>query len=498
MWKIITLNPLFSCLFSILLVVHTQYRPFVRVNKRHNTLHNADFFALATSFVTLTAGIYLFQTVGTNTGFQIFLQFVVVGANVLFLVMSIFWYLTLRLFDMGNALSDSDENKEFKARFVLCLQKLLPDWREESIKEEMDEAEKFEHRAMGRADLIKMLAAKKVARKWITKTKLNKLAKEATAVEELYERDQVKLAKRMHSLKVKAKSRLEARKLGRRTSVSGKSTSESVSKTDEGNKEEKETEQSTTKIEKATLLSVGDSKSASTEPERAVTKRSPPPPPPPRKTPRKSPRKSPRKLPGTTNKSSVSSPSSSDGVGDAMSVASLGTPNFKTARSNGNLAGTPQFEATSGKKKMEHKGSNGSSKKSSGSSSSKDEPKIKYFKVVRGLKLSKLGFRLRAPTAKTGGYCWVSNVDLSGPSALSGVRENDRLVLVGSKTTKGMGEKDIVGLLKQTKKPFELGFQAKARRNTAAWQEQHFHVSELLAKKNSKLKKKEQEDKEFS
>ena len=389
-----------QALNAILLIVHTQFRPFVRVNKNHNTLHNADFFALATSFLTLTAGIYLFQTVGANTGFQIFLQIVVVGANVLFMVMAIFWYMTLRLFDMGSALSESTENKEFKARFVLCLQRILPDWREQSIRDELTEAVKIEHQAMGRADLLQMLKAKKVAKLWIQKTKLKKIQNEATAIEDQWTGDQKMKTKKMDLLKAKAKSRLEERKLNRvRTKAAG-SAAGSTPKPK--------------RLKSALPAPLTAAEHPNVGGEKLPTPTPPPPPKPPPKP--------------TRLNSRLPSPL---------------TPEFKTARSTGNLVGTPKFETKSGRKKKKQK---------------IKKMEIVPYEITHGMKLSKLNFRLREKK-KAEGFCWVSNCH-----DIAGVSDNDWLVEVNHQSTKGMGVKEIIDLLRKTSKPFTLGFYRNKRK----------------------------------
>jgi len=86
---------------------------------------------------------------------------------------------------------------------------------------------------MGRADLIQLLSAKKVARKWITKVRLGRLEKQAKAIQEEYSDNQDMKAKKINSLKRHAHNRLEKRK-ERRASVGSTATkmSEKSEKTD--------------------------------------------------------------------------------------------------------------------------------------------------------------------------------------------------------------------------------------------------------------------------
>ena len=109
---------------GMLLFLHVAYRPFVRINNKHDTLHNADLFALLTAFVTMSAGIYLFQTSGDGTGFQVFLQFVVITANIAYLVFAIWWWLALKLVDLGNLVEHKQStNNACLAHSVLFLQR---------------------------------------------------------------------------------------------------------------------------------------------------------------------------------------------------------------------------------------------------------------------------------------------------------------------------------------------------------------------------------------
>ena len=465
-----------QALNAILLIVHTQFRPFERVNKQHDTLHNADFFALSTSFITLTSGIYLFQSVGSNNGFQIFLQIVVVGANVLFMFMAVYWYLTLRLFDMGNALANEETNKEFTARFVLCLQRYLPDWREQSIKDEMEEADRLEHQAMGRANLIHLLTAKKVAAKWISKTKLHKIKKEARALEESYEEDHSMLVKRLESLKNKAHGRLDKRIQIRRASMSNLTTppmKTKIAATEAG--------------ESSVIAAV------------AVVGGAPPPPPRGSSGRGSSGRGRGRRWRGERGRGGSRRGRGERGRGGQKKSsrrASVGdTPMSRPMPPAPVVNETPKFQTVSSEGKMhfndpkctetgkEAKQTKPSSSSSPAAVASVPPRKTTYMKVIKGMKVKGLGFRLRPPNSKTEGHCWVSNLDFSSPAAQAGVRENDMVVMVGDISMHGMVQTEVVDALRRTKKPFEIAFQSyKKRRDTNAWRESHYHITELKEK----------------
>ena len=82
---------------AMLLILHTHFEPFVPVTKNRNPLHQGDFFALVTAFLTLTAGIYLFQNVGESKGFQTFLVIIVITSNFMYISVTGYWYVNFFL-----------------------------------------------------------------------------------------------------------------------------------------------------------------------------------------------------------------------------------------------------------------------------------------------------------------------------------------------------------------------------------------------------------------
>ena len=80
------------------------------------------------------------------------------------------------------------------------------------------------------------------------------------------------------------------------------------------------------------------------------------------------------------------------------------------------------------------------------------------YEITHGMKLSKLNFRLREKK-KADGFCWVSNCH-----DIAGVSDNDWLVEVNHQSTKGMGVRAIITLLRKTSKPFTLGFYRNKRK----------------------------------
>jgi hypothetical protein len=205
---------------GVLLFMHVAYRPFVRINTKHDTLHNADLFALLTAFVTMSSGIYLFQTSGDGGGFQVFLQIVVVTANVVYMALGIWWWWILKLIDLGNSLEHEDnKNHACMARSVLCLQKILPDWRDQTVDEEIRQSEEAELKAMGRTNLAELLKAKRVAHNWLLKAKAGKIKREAMSVQEAFAENQKKKSEVLKTRQQVAHARLLQRQTARHIKV---------------------------------------------------------------------------------------------------------------------------------------------------------------------------------------------------------------------------------------------------------------------------------------
>ena len=126
----------------------------------------------------MSAGIYLFQTVGDGSAFQTFLEIVVISCNVVYLAMAVWWWLTLKLIDLGNQLThNQDKNHSCTAHAVLCMQKCLPDWREQTLREEIRESENHEVKALGQANILELLKAKKIAHKWLIKSREGRISR---------------------------------------------------------------------------------------------------------------------------------------------------------------------------------------------------------------------------------------------------------------------------------------------------------------------------------
>jgi hypothetical protein len=205
-----------QALTAILLLIHTHFEPFVPVTKHRNPLHHGDFFALVTAFLTLTAGIYLFQNVGESKGFQTFLVIIVLGVNICYVCVTIYWYIALRLVDMENSLVDTDENQVFTARLVMFLQKCFPDWRNEANLEEIEETNRIQRTLVHNVNVKHVLAVKRIAQKWRAKSLKHAFEREANELETAYQGDQLKLVQKLERLRqasaIQIKERINKRK----------------------------------------------------------------------------------------------------------------------------------------------------------------------------------------------------------------------------------------------------------------------------------------------
>ena len=202
---------------AMLLLLHTHFEPFVPVTKNRNPLHHGDFFALVTAFLTLTAGIYLFQNVGNNIGFQTFLTVVVIGINVSYVSVTCYWYVALRLVDMENNLVEADENQACNAWLVMHLQRCLPDWRAKANLEEIEETNRIERNLVHNVDVERVLRVKHIAQRWRMKSKTHAFESEARKLEEQFAGNQLKLVQKLERLRrqsqLQIQDRIKKRKL---------------------------------------------------------------------------------------------------------------------------------------------------------------------------------------------------------------------------------------------------------------------------------------------
>ena len=234
------------------LVLHLHVAPYIHVTPSHDTLQNAETFALSVSFITLVFGMLMFEnSLGgsiKNETAQTALTFAVIFINAAFIFAAFYWWLTLKLMDLENVL----EHKTTRQHAVTCcamfLKRFVPDWEKEGqeleIKREQAEAvddlrhtnfdkllrvqkvasslvQKFRARKMRSKDPTKVIPVANetvgmadIAAKFSKKT----LDQMAASVEEKSEEAAKKFLAQMEGRVAKAHERLEARKR-RRSSV---------------------------------------------------------------------------------------------------------------------------------------------------------------------------------------------------------------------------------------------------------------------------------------
>ena len=179
-----------------------------------------DFLALITAFLTLTSGIYLFQNVGESVPFQQFLTFVIISTNVAYMLAVAYWYLALRLVDMENELLqlDGDESGTMVAWLVMLLQKFVPDWRRDALKEELAEASTAEKLVVHNVNVNRVMRVKRIAQRWRARSQQHSFERQARELEKEHAAEQVRLVRKLEELRVKQKEKLERRRSSRRMS----------------------------------------------------------------------------------------------------------------------------------------------------------------------------------------------------------------------------------------------------------------------------------------
>jgi hypothetical protein len=233
------------------LVLHLHVAPYIHVTPNHDTLQNAETFALSVSFLTLVFGMLMFEnSLGgsiKNEAAQSALTFAVISINAAFIFAAFYWWLTLKLMDLENVL----EHKTTRQRAITCcamfLKRVVPDWEKEGqeleIKREQAEAvDDLRH-----TNFDKLLRVQKVAHSLVENFRARKLRSKdptkvipvannggdmasiaakmsrktldqmAASVEEKSEQAAKKFLAQMEGRVAKAHERLEARKRRRST-----------------------------------------------------------------------------------------------------------------------------------------------------------------------------------------------------------------------------------------------------------------------------------------
>ena len=210
-------------LIGLLLVLHTNYQPYVQVASRHDPLNHGEFFGLTAAFVTLTCGMYLFHYGSTSTGsFKITVSVVIILINVMFFINSIRVYAMLYLVDLEMEL-DRTKNKDVGNYVVaFCLQRCLPDWREESHNDLIASANEHKIRVAQFMSVDRLSRLKGFAKKWVVRTRASMESKKVDAIERNSDLSRIAFQSKLKTRLMQAHSRVQMRKLSRLESKGGK------------------------------------------------------------------------------------------------------------------------------------------------------------------------------------------------------------------------------------------------------------------------------------
>ena len=209
-------------LIGLLLVLQTSYQPYVKVATRHDPLNSGEFFGLMAAFVTLTCGMYLYHYGDSSSGtFKITVSVAVILINVLFFVLSIRWYTIVYLVDLEMTLDRDTKNKNISNSYLAyCLQKCLPDWREESHTDDIENAGLHRRRIAQLMSVDRLMRIHGFAKRWVERTRLSLEKKKVDAIERDSELMKEKFQKKLRGLSNSAHDRLELKlKIRRRSKV---------------------------------------------------------------------------------------------------------------------------------------------------------------------------------------------------------------------------------------------------------------------------------------
>jgi len=120
------------------LMLHLEFRPFVRVTDEHNALHYAEMWALATAFFTFWTGLMFFvidSKLGGDRVVLLFFTIVLIVVNSVYLLTAMRWFLILKLMDLADDIQieytkgATYEELAMKSRIVRWLKLIVPEWR---------------------------------------------------------------------------------------------------------------------------------------------------------------------------------------------------------------------------------------------------------------------------------------------------------------------------------------------------------------------------------
>jgi hypothetical protein len=170
-----------------MLVMHIAKRPYIEVTPQHDTLHNAETAALTVSFLTLGCGMEMHEKLEDPVAQQVVLILcttLVVVCNIIFICISIFWWLELKKMDLENLLEHSARQKKTVSRLVMWLQSFLPDWEGQGRDAELDRERVETENDMKELDLGLMFRVKRKAHKWVESFRERKRMRGTSVVSE--------------------------------------------------------------------------------------------------------------------------------------------------------------------------------------------------------------------------------------------------------------------------------------------------------------------------
>jgi hypothetical protein len=212
-------------LIGMLLVLQTNYNPYVKVATRHNPLNNGEMLGLGTLFLTLATGMYLHHyreteatgMVGREDMFTISASVLIIMVNVAFFVLTVRWYTVIYLVDVEMELERSAKKSVGNTYLAFCLQYFLPDWREESHIDIIQDDKAHKRRIAQLMSVDRMMRLQGFAQRWVHRTRERIDYRAATAIQrenavsrrELAGRTDRKLRRAHTKVMARVRSRIE-------------------------------------------------------------------------------------------------------------------------------------------------------------------------------------------------------------------------------------------------------------------------------------------------
>ena len=100
----------------------------------------------------------------------------------------------------------------------MLLQKFVPDWRREAQQEELAEASTAEKLVVHNVNVNRVLRVKRIAQRWRARSQQHSFERQARELEQQHADEQVRLVRKLESLRIQQKNKLERRRTSRRLS----------------------------------------------------------------------------------------------------------------------------------------------------------------------------------------------------------------------------------------------------------------------------------------